>query len=257
MRKGIPFLLMAGLLFHMACSRSRVEVKEDDLQQRFDRGMEFFEKKKYFRAQDEFEYVLVRGRHTELGDDAQFYLAESYFRNKEYLLAIGEYDRLIRQMTYSPYVEESRYRICQGYARLSPKYFHDQEYTVKAIDKLQEFVEDFPGSKYRAEAVDTIRSLRTKLARKEFEAAILYIKMEEYPSAIQYLRDLLDTYYDTDYADQARLKIVEAYLKRGEIDKAEEFLNQNESKFRDSDMLKDARDLILSDKAKRGENEKS
>lgn len=257
MRSNISPFSIAALTLVLACSSSKVDLVVDDFQDRFDRGMKYLEKKKYFRAQEEFEYVLLRGRHTELGDDAQYYLAEAYFLNEEYLLAISEYDRLVRQMTYSPYVESSRYRICQSYEKKSPKFYHDQEYTESAIEKLQEFIEDFPTSESADEAAEIIHSLRSKLARKAYEAAILYIKMEEYESAISYLLDLLAFYYDTDYADMARLRIVEAHLKAGQIPKAEDFLKQNELKFKDKNFLKEAEALISEAKDKKDRKRES
>lgn len=250
MRKEILPLLIPALTLFISCSRSKIDLTVDDLRDRFDRGTEFLEKKKYYRAQQDFKYVLLRGRHTELGDDAQFYLGEAYFLNEEYLLAINEYERLIRQMAYSPFAEKGRYRICQSYANKSPKYYHDQEYTQKAIERLQEFIEDYPSSVFTDEAAETIRHLRSKLARKEYEAAILYTKLEEYEPAIAYLHELLDAYYDTQYADIARLKIVESHLKIGEIEKAEGFLDQNETRFKDEQILQDARNLVAGAKDK-------
>ncbi|MEE9166067.1 MAG: outer membrane protein assembly factor BamD [Candidatus Neomarinimicrobiota bacterium] len=239
------------LAFALACSKAKVDPTGDDLQIRFDHGTTYLEKKKYYRAQQEFEHVLLMGRHTELGDDAQFYLAEAYFLNGEYLLAINEYDRLVRQMTYSPFVEKSRFRICDSYAKKSPRFYHDQEYTEKAIQKLQEFVEDFPNSEYYVDVVKTIHSLRSKLARKQYESSILYIKMEAYDSAVNYLTDLLATYYDTPYADKARLKIVEAYLKAEKFEEAENFFAENESRFDNKNFLEEARALISEEKGMR------
>jgi outer membrane protein assembly factor BamD len=228
----------------VSCSHSKVEVWDEDIQANFDKGIEFLNKKKYYRAQEEFNTILLRGRHTDLADDAQFYLGESYFLNKEYLLAISEYERLVRQMIYSPFVEKARYRICESYTELSPKYYHDQEYTVRAIDKLQEFIEDYPNSEYVDDATQSIKKLRNKLARKVYESGILYIKMEEYNSAINYFEDLLETYYDTKWADPSRLKIVEVHIKAGDVEKAKDYLNQNGAKFKDQDLLNKAEDLV-------------
>ena len=250
MKPDFPLILCFVLIILSGCSQSKVDLTADDLQERYDRGKKFLEKRKYYRAQQEFEYVLLRGSHTELGDDAQYYLAESYFLNKEYLLAISEYDRLIRQMSYSPYVEDSRFRICQSYEKKSPKFYHDQEYTESALEKLQEFIEDYPTSEHSEEAIQIIRSLRSKLAKKQFEAAILYIKMEEYDSAINYLQDLLASYYDTDHADLARQKIVDAHLRAGRIKEAQEYFDQNESKFKDQSILSETISMLSETKGK-------
>ena len=128
--------------------------------------MKFLEKEKYLRAQDEFTSVLIRGSGTELGDDAQYYLGEAYFLNKEYILAISEYEKLTRKMAFSPFVEEARFKICEAYRIESPDFYHDQTYTEKALDRYQEFIDDFPGSPYKNEVLSSIRILRNKVGEK-------------------------------------------------------------------------------------------
>ena len=73
------------------------------------------------------------------------------------MLAVAEYDRLTRRMPFSQYVESARYRICQSYVTLSPKYFRDQTYSEKALEKLQEFIDDYPNSKHTVAAQDDIK----------------------------------------------------------------------------------------------------
>ena len=69
-------------------------------------------------------------------------------------------------MTFSPHVRLARYRICQSYEKSSPKFYFDQDATDRAIQKYQEFIEDFPDSEYRDEATATIHELRNKLSQK-------------------------------------------------------------------------------------------
>ena len=40
-------------------------------------------------------------------------------------------------MGYSPYVEDARFKICEAYSIESPRYYHDQEYTLKALERLR------------------------------------------------------------------------------------------------------------------------
>ena len=91
------------------------------LQERFNSGMENLGREKYLQAQTDFKYVVMRGTGTDLGDDAQYYLGEAYFRNKEYLLAVAEYEKLTRRMAFSPFVEDARFKICEAYTIESPK----------------------------------------------------------------------------------------------------------------------------------------
>lgn len=241
LRAYLLLFLFSGLWLSGWGCASNADDSDDDLQLRFDRGKAFLEKKKYLRAQEEFNYVVVSGSHTDLGDDAQFYLAEAYFLNKEYILAIAEYDRLVRRMGFSPYVEKARWRICQSYMEESPKYYHDQEYTRKALEKLQEFIEDYPQSEYREEALKKVAQLRNKLAKKIYETSLLYIKMEEYKSAIITLEDLINTYYDTDYIGLAHVEVVRCYSLLNEIEEAENYYQKVEPILKEKDLAEKAR----------------
>ncbi len=209
----------------MGCSSSKPDMTSD-FDTRFEKGMEYFEKKKYLRAQEEFNYVAISGGHTELGDDALFYLGESYFLNKEYILARAEYDRLVRRMSFSPFLEQARWRICQCYVKESPKYYHDQTSTEKALEKLQEFIEDFPNSKYREEAETTMVELREKLGTKAFETGILYIKLGAYDSAILAFEQVLQNYYDTNLVPKAHAEIIHSHCLALNIEEAETYYNE-------------------------------
>ena len=235
--------LLIGLSF-ISCAKEEIDLSKDDIQERYDKGMELLERRKFYRAQEQFQYVLLRGRHTDIGDDAQFHLAEAYYLNKEYESAISEYDKLVRQMTFSPHVRLSRYRICQSYEKSSPKYYFDQEATNRAIMKYQEFIEDFPDSEHREEATATIGRLRNKLSQKMLESAVLYVKMEEYDAAVNYLDDLLELYFDTEYADRARVLMVETLITAKKIAEAESFLEKHSSRFSDDTLREDAHSLI-------------
>jgi len=135
--------ITTAILFTCNCAGTKAGA-EHTIEERFEQGMEFLEKEKYLRAQDEFTSVLIRGSGTELGDDAQYYLGEAYFLNKEYILAISEYEKLTRKMAFSPFVEEARFKICEAYRIESPDFYHDQTYTEKALERYQEFLDDFP-----------------------------------------------------------------------------------------------------------------
>jgi len=222
-------ILFMSLVLIVGCAGNNPAEKLS-FEERYKRGQEFLENKKYYNAQQEFQIIVLSGSHTEWGDDAQFYLAESYFKNKEYILAISEYERLTRKMKFSPFVENSRWRICEAYVAESPNYYHDQSNTEKALQKLQEFIEEYPESEFRDNANATVKKLRNKLAEKIDETALLYIKLHAYDSAIVAYEDLLDQYYDTDFADDAHVGIIRSYSLMKNYDEAKKYYESNEDK---------------------------
>ena len=201
-----------------------------DLEEKFSRGLEYLDNKKYTRAQREFSQIVIAGSHTDFGDDALFYLGEAHYKKKEYILATAEFERLVQRMKYSPFVEKARWRICQSFVKESPKYYHDQTYSLKALERLQQFIDEFPESEFTDEATNTIIELRTKLGKKAYETGLLYMKLRVYDSAIIGFEDMLAQYYDTKYADDAIVGVIQSYLKLKEFDKAKDFYKQNEDR---------------------------
>ena len=86
--KHIIFLF-AVMLYSCSSNTSRRDI---DYNEEFEKGKAALSKKKYIKAQDHFNTVVIGASHTELGDDALFYLGESFFLEKNHLLAISEYD---------------------------------------------------------------------------------------------------------------------------------------------------------------------
>ncbi len=236
-------LILISIGIMVSCAGKK-PVEKLSLEERYKRGQEFLENKKYYNAQQEFQIIVLSGSHTEWGDDAQYYLAESYFKNKEYILAIAEYERLTRKMKYSSYVEKCRWRICQAYVAESPNYYHDQSNTDKALQKLQEFIEEYPDSEYRSEANNTVKELRNKLAEKILESALLYIKLHAYDSAIVAYEDLLRQYYDTDLADDAHAGIIQSYSLMKKVDEAKDYYQSNGDKILSADLKEKSLDYI-------------
>ena len=223
-----PSNLLAVLsLLILSCAGSKTD-GEVTLQDTFMSGLENLESKKYLQAQSDFKYVVIRGTGSDLGDDAQYYLGEAYYGNEEYLLAVSEYEKLTRRMGFSPFVEDARFKICEAYRIESPKYYHDQEYTERALERYQEFLDDFPHSPLIDDVVVSIEILREKMGKKVYETGILYMKMEEYESAKMTFQQVIDLYYDAGIIYHAHQGMVLALAKNLEIDEALAFLNDHE-----------------------------
>jgi len=191
---------------------------------RFDDGLAFFEEEKYVKASQQFNIIVERASHTDLGDDALFFLAESYFLNEDYDLALIEFEKLVSRMGFSPYIEKSRWRICETLMLLSPNFYHDQDSSIKAITQIQEFLDDFPNSEYSKDADKLINELRTRLAEKNMETGKLYIKLKAYDSAMTSYEIVVNEYYDTKFFNDANMEIIRCLVLLKKGDEAKQFL---------------------------------
>ena len=195
---------------------------------RFDDGLAFFEEEKYVKASQQFNIIVDRASHTDLGDDALFFLAESYFLNKDYDLALVEFEKLVSRMGFSPYIEKSRWRICETLMLLSPNFYHDQESSKKAISQIQEFLDDFPNSEYSKDADKLINELRTRLAEKNMETGKLYVKLKAYDSAIVSYKIVVNEFYDTKFFNDANMEIIRCLALQKKSDEAKQYLTDLE-----------------------------
>jgi outer membrane protein assembly factor BamD len=210
-------------------------------------GMDLLDQEKFVKAQDEFKFILSRGTGTDYGDDAQFFLAESYFLNQEYILSIQEYENLTRKMAFSPYFEKSRFRICEAYRIESPNYYNDQSYTEKALERYREFLDDFPESEHSQIVTESMDVLRNKLAKKIFETGVLYMKMDEFEPARMSFSAVIDQYYDTDIMEQVHFEVIKSYFKEGNIQKAEKhWVDKGQSYISNEELINEITELFSS-----------
>jgi len=104
------------------------------------------------------------------------------------------------------------------------------------LQKLQEFIEEYPESEFRDNANVKVKKLRNKLAEKMDETALLYIKLHAYDSAIVAYEDLLSQYYDTDFAEKAYIGIVRSYSLMKNYGEAIKYYDANKDKIVSADL---------------------
>jgi outer membrane protein assembly factor BamD len=244
---------MAAVCVMAGCGSDDV-LQQLSPQARFDLAMQKFRDEDYLDAEKEFRVVTLQFQGTAFSDDAQYYLGECRYMREEYILSAYEYDILIRSMPLSEYVARARYRKAMCYYNLSPSSYRDQDYTKKAIDELQGFLEYFPSDTLAPAAAQKIQELINKLAQKEFDNAAMYMRMGYFKSAIFYFDVVLEKYHDTQFADQAQLRKSEALFRRKHYAEAKVEIDRFFEKYPKSERLSEAEQLRREILAKLSEN---
>lgn len=233
--------LAAGILAACAPDEIAPTRSAEDL---FERGSKLFEEEEYQAAYEEFRLLTLQYPGSVHADDAQFLMGEAKFRREEYILAAYEYDIVIRSMPTSEYVPEARYKKAQCHYELSRPYYLEQEETKKAIDQFQAFIEYHSTDPRVPEAEQKIRELNTKLARKEYENGLIYIKMEYYRAAGVSFDYVLEKYHDSPYAEPAYFKKGEVLYYRKRYREARDVLRGFIERYPESTMRPDAEALL-------------
>lgn len=203
------FLLALFVL--ISCKNEDLIQRGDSLDVAFKKAMGLYQSEEYTDASEAFETVIEIGRGTEYGQEAQFYLAESYFHDRRYLLAASEYERYISLFPQSERRQEAQFQEAFCYYKLSPRYKLDQQYTRQAIEKFRLYNSRFENSDKVEEAANYISELREKLAKKHYYSADLYLRTDQYEAAIIYFDLTIDNYPETIWAQRALVDEIEAY----------------------------------------------
>ena len=216
-KRFVPlFLVILPLVIASCTSKSQIR-PGDSLEVAYEKALRLYERERYTDATRAFETVLSIGRGTEIAEDSQFLLAESYFKNRDYLVAASEYRRFYTNYPRSEKRIDAEYNEALCYYELSPRYKLDQTDTFRAIELMQLFIGRYPGTDRATDAANMIDSMRDKLAQKEYSAAELYMRIRSYEAAAVYYDLTIDAYPETTWAEKALAKQILAYISFAEI----------------------------------------
>lgn len=235
-------LAILAVLLVVGCSGG-VDTTLFSPEEHYNYAFSLFEDEDYMEAQTEFQSILLQYPGSAINDDAQYYLGMTYFNRGQYLLAAYEFSKLIRDIPASEYVTDSQYMLAESYYQLSPPYQLDQAYTKKAIEEFQAFIDYFPLSPKVEEAEQKINELNNKLAKKLYNNALIYEKMNYYKAAIKYYGDVQEIYHDTEFGPKALYKKIQLEIEKDDIASAKSDINKFLVRYPDHESAKEIQQL--------------
>jgi len=179
-----------------------------------------FEQKHWDQAIVEFQKLIFNYPGAGFIDSAQYLLGMTYFNQEEYPLAVAEFSKLLISYPTSHLADDAAFMVAKSDFEMAPKAELDQTHTQKAVDELNNFLDDYPESDRREEAQNLLNSCRDKLAKRAYKAGHLYYRMKRYSSALIYFRMVLNEYHDTEWVGRAQFELAEVFYKQKEYDKA-------------------------------------
>ncbi len=224
MRKKMLIMPLFAILLLASCAKKQVFIGYSSAADQFNSAMKLYQKGHYEAAREGFKNVIYKFPMSEYVDDAQFYIAMSYMKQKNYESAINEFQFLIENYPYSDHIEEAVFRIAEAYYLKSLPPDRDQSDTRNAMQLAEQFLSQYPNSKFADDAREIIQKCRNKLALKMLVSVKTFINLEKYRSAEIYL-DLFDRdYSDTDARWLAKYYRALLFSRTGKKDKAVDIL---------------------------------
>jgi outer membrane protein assembly factor BamD len=210
-RESALLVLLFTLLIAVSGCSGGDRIQALGPEEAFVQGKELYDRGRYIRAIEYFQRVFDTGRGHQWAADAQYYLAQSYFNSRQYLLAANSFTRFVEFYRTDERAEEGEFMRALSYVRLSPPYQLDQTDTRNALTYLHLYLSRYPQGQHVDEALSYIEEMREKLSRQQFEIAELYERRGQFQAAaIEYLR-LLETHPDSEFADDSLLGAMRSY----------------------------------------------
>jgi outer membrane protein assembly factor BamD len=211
MRRVQAFIAIVLVLSVFAsCSKFRKIEKSEDWRVKYEGGLNYYNKKDYYRASILFEQILPIVRGLPEGEKVQFYLAYCQYYDRLYLLASEQFRTFYETYGRSAFAEEARYMHAYSLFASSPEPNLDQTSSIEAMNAMQEFLNRFPNSKFRDQAIDVIYTSQNKLEKKGFDNAYQYYKMKMYKAAIVALNNFKNNYPDSKYLEEAYYLVIDS-----------------------------------------------
>jgi outer membrane protein assembly factor BamD len=164
-------------------------------------------------------------------DQAIYLLGSCYLSQHDWALAAVEFERLLRDYPESDSSAAAAFSLGEAYFGQARKPDFDQEYTVKALDQWQRYVQGYPDHWRKAEGERRVLAARNRLAQKLVGTGKLYLKLKLLEPARVYFRRVLDEYGDTPAANQARLGLALVDAREGKRAEAVAALRAIEAEF--------------------------
>ena len=203
------FYLFSIVFLFSSCSEYQKVLKQKDIKPKFDLANQFYEEglkedknSKLTKAIKLYEQILPTLQGKPQAQIILYNIANAYYNVEDYLISGFKFERFAKAYPTSQKVEEALFKSSDSYYQSSPNYSLDQTETLKAIDKLQVYIDQFPDGVYFVQANEKLQELRLKVERKYYEIAKQYHFTYRYKAAISDFDNYLVNYPGSAYKEK-------------------------------------------------------
>lgn len=208
------FIAFSLIYLVSSCAESYTKVqKSTDINYKYKKAVEYYQKKKYFQALPIFEELIGLFKGRAEAEDLYFYYANAEYEQKNYIIAGYHFKRFTEIYPESKYAEQALYLWATAFNKQSNDFDLEQDNTAKAIEAYQYFINSYPSSPKVADCNKDIKKLRRKLELKSVSIADLYYRTENYRAAAMSYKLTLKEFPDIDESEKLQFMVVKAYNK--------------------------------------------
>jgi outer membrane protein assembly factor BamD len=181
-------ILIATL--HISCSDFSRLQKTGSPEEKLARAIEYYNEDETYKAGVLLEDVspILKGKAE--AEQALYYLANNYFKQKQYIMSAFYFKDFYLTYPRSRFVEETMYMHVQSLYLSSADYNLDQQSTYECLKALSVFSTRYPNTTYLKECETIYTELNAKL-------------MNNYKSAVVAISNFIKDYPNSPYLDKS------------------------------------------------------
>jgi len=177
-------------------------------------GVQAMEEERWDAAVKAFQAMILTSGF-EFAAEARLRLARSEFARENYIEARTEYQRTLDRFPTDTTASHAALGICQSLAELSPTPHRDQGFTRQARTSCRQVASDFAGTVVGLRASEIAADMFDKLAERDYNTGLHYLKRKLLDSALLYLEAVENTYPESIWAPWALMKKMEVFEEIG------------------------------------------
>ena len=147
-------------------------------------------------------------------------LGDLHYKEGEYEESKFHYQKFTELYPAHKFVDRAHFYKAMSNFKLADLASRDLNPVKSALDDFKNFIDVFPKSTYKAEAEKRIRLCLNILAQNIFEIAKFYFRTGSYQSAINRLKNLIAEYPSHTYIVEAKFLLAESYFYEQNYNKA-------------------------------------
>jgi len=212
----ISFLIC---FFLISCSKEKelvyISESQIDPYKIYQEGLDAFQNGNYFFAEKKFSEAELNFKVVELAAKSAIMSSYSLYGINFYTQALTNLERFLKKYPADKNIIYAHYLIAIIYYEQIEDEAKDLLPLIKANQKIEFFLEEFPNSDYALDLRFKKNLIQNQLAAKELYIAKYYISTQKWVAAINRLKFLVEKYDKTIFIEEALHRLVEIHYHLG------------------------------------------
>jgi outer membrane protein assembly factor BamD len=239
------FILSACLVLPVPATLKKGKDRTVDCSKKLNEALLLYKNKRYSQAQLKLTDMKVQCNGSSVMDSVLYYLGMTDIFTKKYIEARTEMELLVQDYPLSAFFNEAKFRVPFCVYKQSASFDRDQKETEEAIRLFRDYLTESSSTGWEMDSARYYyKDAIEKMAKKEFQAAKFYERVQRYEAAVVYYRAFLNDYPESKFSDEAQLNILQILVRLERNAEAQEALDEMVAKNDNPELIQKAKDIV-------------